>query len=97
MGGEGGLGSSLGLVIPMTYYSRQLSGCPIQVHFIVGSVLGLVDTVSLCCVWVRWQVCHAVSVTAWQYVNWSMGNYPCDMLSVLMGHSPTRAAQIPVI
>ena len=44
---------------------------PCQTPGVVGSVLGLVDPVSVYCDWLRWKVWSATSVSVWQHVNLS--------------------------
>ena len=46
-----------------------LQGLPCQAPGIIGSVLGLVDPVSVYCDWVRWKVGSTASISMWQHIN----------------------------
>ena len=47
---------------------------------IIGSVLGLVDPLSVYCDWVRWKVWSATSISVWQHVTLSEQIRPWDTL-----------------
>ena len=48
-----------------------LQWLPCQAPGVIGSVLGLVDPVSVYCDWVRWKVWPATSNSVWQHVKLS--------------------------
>ena len=48
---------------------------------VIGSVLGLVGSVSVYCEWVRWKVWSATSISGWQQVKLSEQIRPWDILA----------------
>ena len=46
-----------------------LQWLPYQAPGVIGSALGLVDSVSVYCDWVRWKVGSATSISVWQHVK----------------------------
>ena len=69
-----------GQVIPVTY-KLALQCLPCQGPGGIGSLLGLVDPVSVYCDWVRWKVGSATSVSVRQHVKLSEQIRPWDTLA----------------
>ena len=67
-----------GRVIPVTE-KLALQWLPCEAHGIIGSVLGLVGSVS--CDWVRWKVWSATSISVWQHIKLSEQIRPWDTLA----------------
>ena len=58
-----------------------LQWLPCQVPGVIGSVLGLVDLVSVYRDWVRWKVWSATFISVWQHVKLSEQIHPRDTLA----------------
>ena len=70
----------LGQLIPVTS-KLALHWLPCQAPGVVGSVLGLVGSVSVYCDWVRWKVWSATSISVWEHVKLSEQIRPRDTLA----------------
>ena len=68
-------GDFAGWVIPVTLALQWL---PCQAPGIMGWTLGLVDLVSVYCVWVRYKVWSATFISVWQHVQLSEQTCPWD-------------------
>ena len=62
-------------------FKLALQWLPCQAPGVIGSALGLVGPVSVCCDWVRWKVWSAASISVWQQVKLSVQIRPWDTLA----------------